>query len=64
MEIRGDPNTPLRPWLKKKHYAVYVNETDRGGTMTPNKQLELTVDPQAGLLPQTTPRPNGSSTRC
>ena len=30
----------------------------------PNKLLELTVDPQAGLLPQTTPRLNGSSTRC
>ena len=30
----------------------------------PNEQLELTVDPQAGLLPQTTPRLNGSSTRC
>ena len=32
--------------------------------MTPNKLLELTVDPQAGLLPQTTLRLNGSSTRC
>ena len=30
----------------------------------PNELLELTVDPQAGLLPQTTPRLNGSSTRC
>ena len=32
--------------------------------MTPNELLELTVDPQAGLLPQTTQRLNGSSTRC
>ena len=30
----------------------------------PNKLLELTVDPQAGSLPQTTLRLNGSSTRC
>ena len=30
----------------------------------PNKQLELTVDPQAGLLPQITLRLNVSSTRC
>ena len=30
----------------------------------PNKPLEPTVDPQVGLLPQTTPRLNGSSTRC
>ena len=30
----------------------------------PNKLLELTIDPQAGSLPQTTPRLNGSSTRC
>ena len=32
--------------------------------LPPNKLLELTVDPQAGLLRQTTPRLNGSSTRC
>ena len=25
--------------------------------LPPNKLLELTVDPQAGLLPQTTPAP-------
>ncbi len=29
-----------------------------------NKLLELPADPQAGSLPQTTPRLNGSSTRC
>ena len=32
--------------------------------LPPNKLLELTVDPRIGLLPQTTPRLNGSSTRC
>ena len=35
-----------------------------GVELPPNKLLELTVDPQAGLLPQITPRLNGSSTRC
>ena len=32
--------------------------------LPPNKLLELTVDPQTGSLPQTTPRLNGSSTQC
>ena len=43
-------------------YCQIPNE--RAYRMPPNKLLELTVDPQAGSLPQTTPRLNGSSTRC
>lgn len=36
---------------------------NRGPCSPPNKLLELIVDPQAGLLPQTTPRLNDNSTR-
>ena len=57
-EVIKPPRPALMPSVVAKMLASPLIQ------VPPNKLLELTVDPQAGSLPQTTPRLNGSSTRC